>query len=266
MDMNTQALETHPEIIPLPAFGDNYLWLIKVGRQAAVVDPGDGDVVEAYLSAHALELTAILITHHHADHVGGIQTLTAGRRIPVYGPAAPRIPGVTIAVAEGDVVELPEQDIRFQVLEVPGHTSTHIAFLAPGILFPGDTLFSAGCGRLLGGTAEQLHASLQRLKRLPEETRVYCTHEYTLANLAFAVVAEPGNEERDAWYERCRGLRAQGAPTLPSTIGREKRINPFLRTDEERVRHAVASHNGKTPNDALACFTALRNWKDGFRG
>ena len=263
-----------PEILPLPAFQDNYIWLLRVDKHAAVVDPGDAEVVEHHLAAHGLELSAILITHHHADHIGGVRALSNSRDIPVFGPAAEDIDGVTCGVIEGDQIELPELGVRFEVFEVPGHTRTHIAFYAAdggeaeqpgGILFPGDTLFSAGCGRLLGGTAEQLHASLQRLAALPGETRVYCTHEYTLANLAFARIADPDNHERDAWLAECKRLRARGQPTLPTRIALERRINPFLRTGEASVIASVGTHHGQAVPDSLSCFTAMRAWKDVFR-
>ncbi|HRP98321.1 MAG TPA: hydroxyacylglutathione hydrolase [Rhodocyclaceae bacterium] len=263
--MNTRHSKTHAlKIVPLPAFQDNYIWLARVGNHAAIVDPGDAAVVERYLAEEGLTLTAILVTHHHPDHIGGLAALVAERDIPVYGPAVEPIDGVTQRVRDGDAIALAEQDLRFTVLEVPGHTRTHVAYLAPGILFCGDTLFSAGCGRLLGGTAAQLHASLQRLAGLPDETAVYCTHEYTLANLAFACAAEPDNPDRDAWLARCRALRAEGRPTLPSTIGDERRINPFLRTDRSEVIESVTRHSGERPADELACFAALRGWKDHF--
>lgn len=252
------------EIIPLPAFRDNYLWLLRRGKLAAVVDPGDAAVVEDGLAAQGLDLCAILLTHHHADHVGGVAELIASRDIPVFGPAAADIQGVNHPVAEGDEVRLDRLGIRFRVLEVPGHTASHVAYLAPGMLFPGDTLFSAGCGRLLGGTAAQLHASLRRLADLPGDTAVYCTHEYTLANLAFARVADPGNPERDEWLVECEARRDAGRPTLPTTIERERRVNPFLRTGEPAVMGVIADRTGVRPRDSLECFTALRAWKDVF--
>jgi len=254
----------NPEIVPIPAFQDNYIWLLRVGNNAAVVDPGDASVVESYLAHHGLTLTAILITHHHADHTGGIALLTRNRDIPVFGPSAQPIDGVTVCVGEGDEVVVPGLNWQAKVLEVPGHTRTHIAYFSPGVLFPGDTLFSGGCGRLLGGTAAQLHASLTRLSSLPGDTKVYCTHEYTLANLAFAREAEPHNTERDQWFETCKALRANGLPTLPSTIDQEKLINPFLRADRPEVIEALKTRTGQAPNTSLASFTALRAWKDVF--
>lgn len=251
-------------VLPLPAFNDNYIWALLRGKHAAVVDPGDAKVVERWLGDNGLDLTAILITHHHSDHTGGIEALTARRDIPVYGPAAHDIRGVTQGLSEGDAVDLPELGLRLDVLEVPGHTATHIAFFGHGMLFPGDTLFSAGCGRLLGGTAAQLHASLERLKDLPAETRVYCTHEYTLSNLKFARAVEPANSQRDAWWQQCEALRAAGQPTLPSTIGRERAINPFLRTERPEIIANVSRHSGSSPRDAEDCFARLRAWKDNF--
>jgi len=233
-------------------------------RWAVVVDPGDAAVVERYLAAEDLQLAAILLTHHHADHVGGVAELTAARDIPVFAPAAAGIAGTNRPVAEGDEVVLDEIGLRFQVLEVAGHTATHVAYLAPGILFPGDTLFSAGCGRLLGGTAAQLHESLQRLAALPGDTAVYCTHEYTLANLAFARVAEPANPDRDEYLLECEALRDAGKPTLPTTIERERRINPFLRASEPAIMAVLTDRTGERPRNSLACFTALRAWKDVF--
>jgi hydroxyacylglutathione hydrolase len=252
------------QIIPLPAFRDNYIWLAHDGRHALVVDPGDAAPVEAFLSAHRLTLSAILVTHHHPDHVGGLAALRAQRLIPVYGPAAERIAGVDHPLADGDTLVIEAPALSFEVIAIPGHTAGHIAYYSPGVLFCGDTLFSAGCGRLFEGTPAQMAASLARLARLPDDTRVYCTHEYTLANLAFARVAEPHNPARDAYAAECEALRAAGRPTLPSTIAREKAINPFLRCGEAGVIDAVAARDGRRPADAVACLAGLRAWKDVF--
>lgn len=254
------------DIIPLPAFQDNYIWLMRAGRHAAVVDPGDADVVHDYLAREGLTLSAVLITHHHHDHTGGIVALLDAHPAPVFGPAAPAIAGVDHLVGEGDRIALPALGTAFEVLAVPGHTASHIAFYNGEVLFPGDTLFSAGCGRLLGGSAPQLHRSLQRLAALPGDTGVYCTHEYTLANLAFACAAEPDNTARDAWLTQCHARRQRGEPTLPTHMARERDINPFLRVEQAGIIDTVAAHTGARPADALACFTALRAWKDGFRG
>lgn len=252
------------DIIPLPAFRDNYIWLLRHGKHAAVVDPGNADVVEHALQQHGLALSAILITHHHHDHVGGVATLARNHGAQVIGPAGEDIPSLTRTVGDGDRVQLPELGLAFEVLEVPGHTATHIAFLGDGCLFIGDTLFSAGCGRLLGGTAGQLYRSLQRIAGLPAETRVYCAHEYTLANLNFSLAVDTENAARDAWLADCRALRAAGEPTLPTTIERERSINPFLRADTPGVLGAITRHTGNRPATPEACFTALRAWKDVF--
>lgn len=251
-------------IIPLPAFGDNYIWLIHDGRHALVVDPGDAAPVEHYLAEHRLTLCAILVTHHHQDHVGGLASLAAARAVPVFGPRREAIDGLTTRVGDGDVVSVPELGLAFDVLDVPGHTAGHVAYYTQGVLFCGDTLFSAGCGRLFEGTAAQLAGSLARLAALPDDTRVYCTHEYTLSNLAFARVAEPHNPLRDAYLTECEALRGAGRPTLPTTIARERAINPFLRVGEAEVIEALGRHAGTRPADALACFAGLREWKNTF--
>ncbi|HRM68910.1 hydroxyacylglutathione hydrolase [Thauera phenylacetica] len=256
------------DIIPIPAFRDNYIWLVHDGRHALVVDPGDATPVEEALREHGLTLAAILVTHHHPDHTGGIGALVASHRVPVYGPAGESIAGVVHGVVDGDEIHLPAPAIALRVLEVPGHTAGHVAYVGmdiePGLVFCGDTLFSAGCGRLFEGTPAQLGHSLARLAALPPDTRVYCTHEYTLSNLAFARAAEPDNAERDAWAAHCEALRARGEPTLPSTIARERAINPFLRCEQPGVIEAVAAHAGSRPQDALECLAALRAWKDRF--
>jgi hydroxyacylglutathione hydrolase len=253
------------EFVPVPAFTDNYLWLLLRGDAAVAVDPGDAAPVERALAARKARLAAILVTHHHFDHVGGIAALAARNDVPVYGPAAEAgaIPRLTHPLREGDRMEVLGAELA--VWEVPGHTLGHIAYVADGFVLCGDTLFSAGCGRLFEGTAAQLHASLARLAALPPDTRVYCTHEYTLANLAFAAAVEPEQRAIQDEIARVRALRAQGLPSLPSTIGHERRINPFLRTAAPAVAAAARRQAGQPLSGDLEVFAALRRWKDGFR-
>ena len=252
-------------IAPIAAFTDNYFWLLERAGQAVVVDPGDAAPVERELAARGLKLAAILVTHHHFDHIGGLATLTARHGVPVYGPTAEAatIAGLTHPLKEGDRIRVLETDL--QVWEVPGHTLGHIAYVAGDFVLCGDTLFSAGCGRLFEGTAAQLHRSLARLAALPPATRVYCTHEYTLANLAFAAAVEPRRAEVQQEIARVRQLRARGLPSLPSTIGHERRINPFLRVGDPALAEAVRRHAAAPLVTELDVFAALRRWKDGFR-
>ncbi len=250
------------QIVPLPAFKDNYIWLIHDGRHAVVVDPGDAAPVVDFIAQHDLTLAAVLITHHHPDHVGGLAALKP--RCPVYGPALEAIDGVTHALAAPDEVSIPELALTLQVIDVPGHTLGHIAYYGAGMLFCGDTLFSAGCGRIFEGTPAQLFDSLNKLAALPDDTQVFCTHEYTLANLAFAQAAEPENPARDQWLAECTDRRRSGDPTLPSTIGQEKAINPFLRPLSDSIRASLAARLQQPVESALSSFTALREWKNTF--
>lgn len=255
-------------VLHVCAFEDNYIWLIR-GQSAdrvAIVDPGDAEPVLAALEQQRLTPVAILCTHHHGDHVGGIEDILRHYPLPVYGPARERIPAITHKLKEGDRVALAELGLEFDVLEVPGHTAGHIAYYGADMLFCGDTLFSAGCGRLFEGTAEQMHTSLSRFAALPEKTEVYCAHEYTAANLRFALTVEPGNPDIRTHIEKSKALRAQNIPTLPSTIGLEQRINLFLRAGRASVREAVSAHVARPLTSETEVFVELRRWKDSFRG
>jgi hydroxyacylglutathione hydrolase len=255
-------------LIPLPAFQDNYLWLLHDGERALVVDPGDAQPVQDFLARAGLQLDAILVTHHHPDHIGGLDALREATGAKVWGPARERIPEPLTRLSEGDVCEA--LGLRFQVIDVPGHTAGHIAYYCPEVdgqplLFCGDTLFSAGCGRLFEGTPAQMLDSLDKLSALPSHTRVCCTHEYTLGNLKFARAVEPANTDVLHYEERCKALRARGEPTLPSSLALEARVNPFLRTRESTVAAAASHFNGADTQDAVAVFAALRQWKNEFR-
>jgi len=259
------------KISPIPAFADNYIWLLEPGgsNRVTVVDPGDAEPVLAVLDARQLTLDTLLITHHHADHTGGIEALL--QRYPgaqVYGPAGSSIQGVTRPLNDGDPLSLCGHD--FTVLTVPGHTLDHIAYYGAqagpggsGALFCGDTLFAGGCGRLFEGTADVMHASLSRLAALPADTRVYCAHEYTLANLQFSLAVEPKNEDTAQRLERDTMARQAGLPTLPSTIDLELRTNPFLRCHMEVIQRAVRERTA-TDGSQVEVFAQLRQWKDTF--
>lgn len=252
---------------PVRAFADNYIWLIEAPaapQSVVVVDPGDAAPVLAELRRSGASLAAILLTHHHADHIGGVAELLAARPVPVFAADDARIPYATLKVGDGAHVDLPELGLHFETLHVPGHTLSHIAFWGHGALFCGDTLFSAGCGRLFEGTPVQMSASLRRLSALPAATRVYAGHEYTAANLKFALGVDADNAAARAYQTQVEIWRAGGTPTLPSTIGLENRVNPFLRCDVAAVREAVTRHRGHPLADAAAVFAELRAWKDGF--
>ena len=252
------------EIVPVSAFKDNYVWTLRNDRHAAVVDPGEARPVLEYLARERLELAAILATHHHADHVGGIAELLAKRKVPVFGPRNEPIPTLTRAVSEGDEVSIPELGAVFSVIDIPGHTRAHIAYYGAGALFCGDTLFACGCGRLFEGTAQQMYASLQKLLALPDDTKVYCGHEYTLANIGFAKAVEPRNGALAERLARDERLRDAGRPTLPSTLGEEKATNPFLRCQEAAVIESANKYLGARVADPVKVFAAIRDWKNKF--
>lgn len=258
-------------LIPIPAFADNYLWLLHDGKRAVVVDPGDAEPVLRVLKQHALQLESILVTHHHADHIGGVDALREATGAKVFGPATERIPGPFTPLQEGAKVHALGLD--FQVLDVPGHTAGHIAFYSPlcalggqtqPLLFCGDTLFSGGCGRLFEGTPAQMLASLDKLAALPDACLVCCTHEYTLSNLRFALAVEPDNTELAAYQTRCLRLRNDDQPTLPTSIAQELLINPFLRTRQATII-AAAHRFDASAHDDTTVFAAIRQWKNQFK-
>lgn len=248
----------------VPAFRDNYIWLIENGREAAAVDPGDDAPVEAFLAARGLRLAAVLATHHHADHVGGLPALARRWKCPTFGPAREVAAELDVRLAQGDTFTVPGVELELSTLDIPGHTSGHIAFAGQGALFCGDTLFACGCGRLFEGTAPQMVDSLAKLARLALDTRVYCGHEYTLANIRFAQAVEPGNGALEARRRREEAKRSRGEPTLPSTIGEELATNPFLRCREPEVAASAARRAGRALATPVDVFAELREWKNAF--
>ncbi|WP_297912526.1 hydroxyacylglutathione hydrolase [Thiomonas sp.] len=264
-------------IVALQAFRDNYIWMIHDSRSAVVVDPGDAGPVLAACAPgglpaadgrapQGLQLAGILVTHHHPDHTGGIAELLRHRAVPVWGPAGEDIGGVSRQVGGGDSFELDAPRLRFDVLDVPGHTLGHIAYHCPSlaVVLCGDTLFSAGCGRLFEGTPGQMLESLERLGSLPDNTQVLCAHEYTVSNLQFARRVEPGNADTEEYERWCLRQRSELLPTLPSSIARERRVNPFLRSDQPGIRAQLREHFGRDPVDRVDAFAMLRQWKNDF--
>ena len=253
------------QIHGVPAFEDNYLWVIEDGVHAAVVDPGDEAPLAEFLDRRGLVLTAILATHHHGDHVGGLEALAARGGVEVFGPGRERIAGLTRPLSGGERITVPGLGIALEVLSVPGHTAGHLAYAGDGFVFCGDTLFAGGCGRLFEGTAAQMAASLDRLASLPSDTLVYCAHEYTLANLRFARAVEPGNARLAERFLADGERRSRGEPTVPSTIALERETNPFLRAHVPEVAASAARHAGRPLASPLEVFAAVREWKNGYR-
>lgn len=254
-------------LLSLPAFDDNYLWMMHNGREAVVVDPGDATPVVAALERADLQLTGILVTHKHPDHVAGLRPLLdhpRARTAQIWGPADEPMPVAVVPVHDGDCIALPGLGLEVTVMAVPGHTLGHLAYFTGSVLFCGDTMFSAGCGRLFEGTPAQMHASLRRLAALPDETLVCCAHEYTLANLRFARAVEPHSLALAAHEAECQSLRDRGLPTLPSTIGRERQINPYLRCDQPDVISSAVAR-GADGRDPVSVLATIRRWKDQFR-
>lgn len=255
------------QVSPIRAFKDNYIWAIHDQTHAVVVDPGDAAAVQHFLDQQALTLSALLITHHHDDHTGGIESLLRHGSIPVYGPHAEPIPARTVALGEGDAIALPQPLLHCRVLHIPGHTSNHVGYVVPGDvpwLFCGDTLFGCGCGRLFEGSPAQMLNSLHKLAQLPESTLVYCAHEYTQANIRFALEAEPDNQDLQQRAQDCARLRGSGMATVPFTMALERATNPFLRCSQPTLVHTVQSRCLENHGDELSIFTALRTWKNGF--
>jgi hydroxyacylglutathione hydrolase len=263
------------EISFIPAFKDNYIWLLTQGKRAYVVDPGDAAPVQARLEADGLSLEGILITHHHADHQGGVAELKARWQAEVYAPGNESITGCTRPLIGGESVDVLGQKVM--VMAVPGHTLGHLAYYAPGALFCGDTLFGAGCGRLFEGTPAQMSDSLDRIAALPGDTLIYCAHEYTEMNLRFALAVEPDSPALQARVSKVAALRAAGLPSVPSTLDEEKATNPFLRCHEAAVveaglRHASSALVGKAAQQGMGInerskteiFAALRSWRNNF--
>jgi hydroxyacylglutathione hydrolase len=250
-------------ITPIPALQDNYIWALHSAGHMAVVDPGEARPVLDFLTRNQLQLTAILCTHRHNDHIGGIQELLEVYNVPVYGRSHPRNPYISNDLREGDHLILKEPNVKFDIIETPGHLDDHIVYIAPGMMFSGDMIFGAGCGKNFEGTLAQLHHSLQRLASLPDNTRIYSAHEYTEYTLPFALACEPSNHDIQERIAATRHLRAANLPTVPFTIALEKATNPYLRTTSRELIQTLQNH-GLTDTSELAVFSALKRWQEHF--
>jgi hydroxyacylglutathione hydrolase len=255
-------------IRPVPVFSDNYVWILERegSNRVAVVDPGDGAPVVADLDSRGLEVSAVLLTHHHHDHIGGLPDLIERSHPAVFGSPHDRIPGVDRPVDDGDTVTLDDLEIDLEVVALPGHTAHHLGYVGPGFALVGDTLFAGGCGRVFEGTPEQMHGSLMRLAALDPGTKAYCAHEYTVSNLRFALEVEPGNDALTKRLAAAEATRVDDQPTVPSTIGYELETNPFLRCSEPAVVAAAESRAGRSLSPGAEVFAVIREWKDGWSG
>lgn len=252
-------------VFPICAFKDNYIWIVHDQHSALIIDPGDATPVLVWLRQQRLQPIAILCTHHHHDHTGGIPSLMQEFAIPVYGPANEKIPGLTHPLSQGDTLNFPELSLKLDVLDIPGHTAGHIAYYGQDCLFCGDTLFACGCGRIFEGSAQQMFDSLQKLARLPDETLVYCAHEYTLTNVRFARTIDPDNLELIKLESVMEKKREQNIPTLPSSLAVEKATNPFLRCDQPAIIQSASQYAGRQLDNPVSVFATIRDWKNNFR-
>ncbi|WP_394807669.1 hydroxyacylglutathione hydrolase [Nitrosomonas sp.] len=252
---------------PIHAFSDNYIWVIHNQTHAAVIDPGIASPVIEYLQSKKLQLSAILITHHHHDHTGGNAELLQSFDVPVYGPHNESIATVSHPLREGDQVNLKEMSLNLAVLDTPGHTHGHVAYYGSNpfnMVFCGDTLFACGCGRVFEGTAHQMYQSLQKLSQLPSDTLIFCTHEYTLGNIQFARTVDPENARLIDFEISALELRSRNVPTIPTTLTLERKINPFIRCEQQEIINSAQNYSGKSLPDPTEVFTVLREWKNNF--
>jgi hydroxyacylglutathione hydrolase len=268
---NNHVTNTHPQVTAIKAFNDNYIWALasKINDNIALIDPGDASICIDYLQKNNLVLSAILVTHHHNDHVGGIKSLLDYAQeklwpVTVYGPANENIAQLDVKLKENDTVNLTNLSYKFSVLDLPGHTKGHIAYHNEEMLFCGDTLFSAGCGRLFEGTPKQMHHSIAKLANLSDNTLVYCAHEYTQANLTFALAVEPSNRNLHNYAKQVDFLRQNEQATIPSTIGLERKINPFMRCNEDTIKLAAQEYSKTVQMSECDVFSVIRGWKNNF--